>query len=448
MSVGTHAARTEALTFRPARARLTTWRGHLWALVIALDFYLLSNPLVFEPVFEISLRRAVLVTAAAVVVSIPWLRVPRVNLLVAAFFVWGILSAFWSIQPGATINTIGLYATLAAIAIVTYTQVDGGVLALGFTYGGVAVSALSLYAFYEELPGAFYGTLEGTMLAGVGTNENILAYTITLGMAGWLALRPKGVARVLLWVAAGACMVYTVYDARSTTGFLTAGAVVAMALAQVVVSWMGRRTWSRRRRTLWARGLGAVAVGCIVAFGASGHGPGDFSSRMPFWRASLEVASLGDHLAIGYGWGAVWAHPWLLAPANEVGDRIYVAAGYFLTHGHNSFVDLVIELGVVGVALALAIVVSALRTATRRSITPDAPRSSEESVRSRFTILCAVSLLVFGITEPMLSIPLGFWALILLTEPATDSSFWGRLRERRGWAQTRYSSRSLPTESE
>ena len=109
VSVGTHAARTEAWTFRPRRARATlaSWRGHMWAVVIALDFYLLSNPLVYEPIFAISLQRAVLITAVAVVISIPWLRVPRLNLAVLAFFAWGFASALWSIQPGATVAAFG-----------------------------------------------------------------------------------------------------------------------------------------------------------------------------------------------------------------------------------------------------------------------------------------------------------------------------------------------------
>ncbi len=415
MSVGTHAA-TEAATFRPRRERatLSTWRGHLWAIVVAIQFYELSNPLVFEPVFGLSLQRAVLVTAVAVVISIPWLRVPRVNLTVLAFFGWGLASALWSVQPGATLATVGLYLTLAAVAVMTYANVTGSVLALGFIYGGVGVTVLSWYSFWTLLPGAFFDTLDGYVLAGVGTNPNILAYTVTLAMCGWLALWPRGLVGVGLWLGAGVVLLYGVWVSESTSGELTAAAILATAAGQWVVSRLRGRLWARRRRGLWYAIFGAVAIIGATAVGFSGYGPGTFSDRLPFWRATLSVAA--DHPIIGHGWGAVWAHPWLSAPPNPVVDQIYAAAGLALTHGHNSFVDLVIDLGMVGVVLSAAIFVTVVRTAAR----PGSSRgdgSADDVVRSRFAVLCVVSLLVFGVTEPLLVIPIGFWALILVTEP-------------------------------
>jgi O-antigen ligase len=423
VSVGTHAARTEPWTFRPQRVRasLATWRGQLWAVVVALDFYLLSNPLVYEPVFGVSLQRAVLITAIAVVVSIPWLRVPRPNPALMAFFAWGLASTVWSIQPGATMAAFGLYLTLAALAVMTCANVTGDVLALGFVYGGLLVTVLSVYSFHERRPGSYFETLdvaESIVFAGVGTNPNILAYTVTLGIAGWLALWPRRPVTVVLWLAAGAGLLGAVYLAESTTGYLTAAAMIATAAAQWVLFRLRGSTWTRRRRGLGILLVGATAIAGAAAVGFSGRGPGTFSDRLPFWEATLAVAA--DRPVVGFGWGSVWSHPWLLAPPNAVADRIYAATGLGLTHGHNSFVDLVVDLGAVGVLLILAIVASVVWTATRRSMTtPHTTRAAlgDDLVRSRFVILCVVDLLVFGITEPMLVIPIGFWALVLLTEP-------------------------------
>ena len=390
----------------------------MWAVVIALDFYLLSNPLVYEPIFAISLQRAVVITAIAVVLSIPWLRVPRLNLALLAFFAWGLASALWSIQPGATMAAFGLYLTLAALAVMTYASVTGEVLALGFVYGGLLVTGLSVYSFREGLPGSYFETLdvaESIVFAGVGTNPNILAYTVTLGLAGWLALWPRRSMSIVLWVGAGAGLLYGVYLAESTTGYLTAAAMFATAVAQWVVARLRGRTWTRRRRGTWTLVLSGTAVAGTSALGFSGRGPGTFSDRLPFWEATLSVAA--DRPVVGFGWGSVWAHPWLLAPPNAVADRIYAATGLGLTHGHNSFVDLVIDLGAVGVLLMLTVVASAVWTASRRPLLSQTIVGGDDTVRSRFVILCVVGLLVFGITEPMLVIPIGFWALVLLTEP-------------------------------
>ena len=47
-------------------------------------------------------------------------------------------------------------------------------------------------------------------------------------------------------------------------------------------------------------------------------------------------------------------------------------------------------------------------------------------------MLCLVALLVFGITEPMATIPLGWWTLVLLTEPLRDARSRGRRAKRKG----------------
>lgn len=406
---------TSWLRPRRQRACLTSWRGHLWALVIMSNFYLLSNPLVFEPVFDISAQRAVVVTSLGIVASIPWLVVPRVHPILVVFLVWGVASAFWSIQPAATILTAGLYLTLAAVAVMTYAQVTGGVLALGFTYGGLLVTAMSLYAYSERLPGAYYDALAGPVLAGVGTNQNILAYTVTLAICGWLALWPVGWWRTSLWLATGVVLIYAVYLAQSTTGYLTAAITCATAAMLWSLSRLhGRFALSRLRR--WTTVAGASVAGCVLALAVSGHGPGTFSDRMPFWRAALSVAA--DQPLLGYGWGAVWAHPWLPAPGNTVAESIYASAGLFLTHGHNSFVDLLIDVGTVGVVLIAVLVVSIVKRAVRPGWTQAV--GVDDAVRSRFAVLCIVNLLIFGITEPLLVVPIGFWALVLLSEPAPD----------------------------
>ncbi|MFC7360035.1 O-antigen ligase family protein [Nocardioides astragali] len=421
MSIGSHVATGGPRLFRPRRERATlaTWRGHLWTVVIGLDFYLLSNPLVYEPLFAISLQRAVLITALAVVISIPWLRVPRLNLALLAFFAWGLASNVWSIQPGATMETFGLYLTLGALAVMTYSQVAGEVLALGFAYGGLAVTGLSVLAFRERLPGSYFETLDVTepiVFAGVGTNPNILAYTVTLGLAGWLALWPRTPLSIVLWVGMGAGLLYGVYLAESTTGYLTAAAMIATAALLWAAPRLKGRTWRRRSRDAWIAGVIAITVGGAAALGFTGIGPGTFSDRLPFWEATLTVAA--HRPVVGFGWGAVWAHPWLFAPPNAVAEGIYGAAGgLFLTHGHNSFIDLIIDLGMVGVVLVLAVVVSVVWTASRPAKQSQALSRGDDARRFRFVLLCVVDLLVFGITEPMLVIPLGFWALVLLTEP-------------------------------
>ena len=134
------------------------------------------------------------------------------------------------------------------------------------------------------------------------------------------------------------------------------------------------------------------------------------SGRVPFWRATLET--LDGSIWFWNGWGAVWPHPWYVAPANPVFDRIVAAAGYFLTHGHNSVIDLVAEVGVVGTALWVLLVLTAVRANLQRLRRGLQPARREDGRPHRF--LAVLALLMLGVTEPLSMIPIGWWCLVVV----------------------------------
>ena len=136
------------------------------------------------------------------------------------------------------------------------------------------------------------------------------------------------------------------------------------------------------------------------------------SGRAPFWRATVE-ASLETAPWLGSGWGAVWEHPWNSAQPNSVAQLIYAKAGYGLPHGHNFFLDVLPEVGLVGLTVAM-IMVGYSMFATRRC----GLRSGPDPIAGRLVLLVTVALMVNGITEPMLTAPLGWWAFALVVATA------------------------------
>lgn len=404
-----------------------TWRGALWVLVVATDFFLMSNPLVLVVDFDSALRLAVLVTVAAVVVTVKWVRVPKVALPVLAYLGWTFASLSWSILPAYTSDAWAQSAAVASVAVLIYANVGARVLATGFVLGGVAACLASFYAFHERMPGGFFEPLTGPVWAGIGRNPNILAYTLTLALCGVCAWLPRPWWARLAWVGAIVVIAWGLSESASSTGGLAAAAVVITA---VLLAGYGPVT-RRFIRTTTHRVLAVVAAAAVLVGGYSvvaktlGQDLITFSDRTPLWEATLYVSQ--ERPIAGFGWGAVWQHPWKPSLLNIVIDKIWTRSGLPLPHGHNSVIDLIIEVGIVGVVLMLVIYLAVVLRAVTLLRTPGS--DIDTRVMGRFTVLCLVNLVVFGITEPMATIPLGWWALVLLTGPVERARRGARRRD-------------------
>ena len=82
----------------------------------------------------------------------------------------------------------------------------------------------------------------------------------------------------------------------------------------------------------------------------------NLSNRLPLWQELMD--SVQQRPILGYGYGAFWTA--------ERAARISRDQGWPVPHAHNTYLDQVISLGVVGGALYLIIMVSALVMAWRR----------------------------------------------------------------------------------
>ncbi|HEX5917936.1 MAG TPA: hypothetical protein VFY76_08785, partial [Nocardioides sp.] len=149
------------------------------------------------------------------------------------------------------------------------------------------------------------------------------------------------------------------------------------------------------------------------------------SGRAPFWRATVE-ATFDRAPVLGSGWGAVWEHPWDPTPPNEIAQDIYARAGYALSHGHNFFIDVIPELGFLGLAVVLLMVAYAVREVRRCGLYAGAV----SPLAGRLLLFILVSLLAAGITEPMLVVPLGWWSFALVVAIPRQRELPPRRRDR------------------
>lgn len=426
-----HSLRRRNASLAPAQEG--TARGTLWTVFIAVEFYLLSNPLAFQPSFGLSLNQAVEMGVLLALWELPRLRLrrPQLTLLVVAAFAG--LSWFWSVDRSVTEAALWLYGAVAVLALLIAANVTTRVLVGGLAGGGLLVLAVSFYAWQQQIPAALIPpdmALDG-YLAGVGTNRNILSYTMVLALGFLAGHRPRRWRGRSVWLVSVLLLLLGVFLAQSATGFLGSAVVLGLGLGLARVEPLPRRI-----RTRIAAATASVVVTVVVLvitfpslLGAvMSRDSVTLSGRVPLWEAIIDETV--SRRAEGYGWGTVWMHPWLPDYASDVADDIYVGAGTFMSHGHNSFLDVLPQVGLIGVVLLVLMHLVPLKNAMRERVGEQ--RDAETLLRSRVVITSMAAIIVFGLTEPITSTPLGWFCLCLIGALGTRAARPRARRSRRG----------------
>ncbi|WP_110181059.1 O-antigen ligase family protein [Nocardioides solisilvae] len=400
--------------------------GDLWSLAVAAAFFLLSNPLVLVPLFGTSLQWAVWAVCGAAALTTWRLRPPRVPVAVALFLAWAALSLTWSELPDEGLGSLRIYLAVALLALVVSSNVSAHAIAQGVAWGGAAVAVASYVAWAREMPGAAVDLgMEGS-LAGIGTNRNILSYTLVLSLGFAMCLSPRTWWSRVKWVALVGIICAGIVLAVSSTGKASAVLVVLAAGAARAYPAVASRLPRWAPRVALALTV-AAAVGVVLSLERVTSLLGrdiTFSGRTQFWGATLEVTE--DAWLQGYGWGSVWLHPWAPAPDNAVRTEIFERAEIAYSHGHNSWVDLYPMVGLVGVLLGAAIFVGAWVRVARRPATMRPDQLSAYRTVRLLVVAVPTGHLFFGVTEPILSTPVGWFVLVLLAGAAGQVPRRGR----------------------
>lgn len=400
-------------------AREGTARGTVWAVFIAIEFYLLSNPLAFQPFFVLTLQQALEFGLLLALLELPRLRFRGPPTALMAFAAVAGASWWWSMDREVTSAALWLYGSVAILSLLVAMNVTPRVLVVGFGGGGILTLVVSLYAWHQQIPSALISPDIGMdgYLAGVGTNRNILSYTMVLALGFLAGYNPRVWRGRVLWTVGVLLLLTGVFLAQSATGFLSSAAVLGVGQGLVALERLRRKL--RHRIALVTSAVAVACIGLMLTFpnllgSLTSRDSVTLSGRVPLWQAI--VVDTDSARAQGFGWGTVWAHPWLPALDNTVAQEIYRGAGQFMSHGHNSFLDVLPQLGVIGVALLLVLHVTPLVKAigVRWAERPD----PEDLLASRVVLTSMTSLIIFGMTEPITSTPLGWFILCVLASLA------------------------------
>lgn len=253
-----------------------------------------------------------------------------------------LLSVLWSTAPEITLRrSVALVGTtLFGIYLVTRFDDRGVLEVLAWTLGPAAVLSL---LFAVALPG--YGLDEGVHQGawrGIYPDKNSFGRIMALGTLVFLLLALGGGRyRWLKWGGAALSAALVVLSTSSSALVLMIGMVTLVMLYftlrwhyRVLVPWL-------IAVVLVATSAALVLVANLEAFFALlGRDP-TLTGRTTLWAAV--VSSIADRPWLGHGYSGFWLGA--SGPAGEV----WSAVRWTPPHAHNGFLDLWLDLGVVGV---------------------------------------------------------------------------------------------------
>jgi exopolysaccharide production protein ExoQ len=376
-----------------------------------------------------------------------WRRVPKSTL---AFLVIATASIAWSFYPGA--SALGVAITLVTVFVAValalclpwprFARALGAALkwVLGlslvfelwvaiFVRGPVLplvpdFDAGAMEAAGEKVPMAYYWSrgllFSGGPIEGIVANRNLLAMVALLAVILFGTLTAAGTMRRAPGVGWLVVAALTLALTRSATVIL-AGVLVVVAL--VFAAW-ARRLGPDRRRRVYAT-AGAAAIASVVALWAGwglllrifGKGE-DLTGRLDIWNSVTGLAL--ERPWFGWGWVGYW-NPWV-----EPFQDLAVRKGVTYLQAHDAWLDVWMQLGVVGLIAFAAMAIGALWRSWFLAVDPPMDASGRRlphTAASLAPLLLLVALLGQSIAESRLLIESGL-ALLVVIAWSTKRGQW------------------------
>jgi exopolysaccharide production protein ExoQ len=364
-----------------------------------------------------------------------WSKFPR---SIGVFLVITTLSIAWSFYPGASaIGVAVLWATTIAalfLALVlswaellrTLAAALRWVIALSLLFevivgAFVRQPVLPLWVSYpgEKIPDAFYWSrgllFDGGPIEGIVANRNLLGFVALLAVivfAVQLAARSVRRGWGIAWLATAALVLVLTRSATVTL------AACFVAIVLIFALWTRRRGPQRRRPVYVAAAALIVAGGVALAtlspwllslFGKSE----DLTGRLDIWASVTDLAA--QRPAFGWGWVSYWV-PWA-EPFAGLASR----KGVVYLQAHNAWLDVWLQVGVIGLLAFLAIVAGALWRSWFLAV--DRPRTTVSdtapyTVSALLPLLLMAALIAQSFAESRLLIEYG-WVLLVLISVTT-----------------------------
>jgi exopolysaccharide production protein ExoQ len=363
------------------------------------------------------------------------LRLGQLPYPLLAFLLLATVSIAWSYYPGSSAMgaTAQWVTTAAAVTVATVLSWPEILLVLG-TVLRVILGLSFLFEFIvavfirhpvlpvwvvpdnpDKIPQLAYWSRDllfhGGKIQGIIGNSSLLAMIALLAIivfAIQLASRSVGRFWGWFWIAVAAI---TLAIAQSATIYVALVIVVIVALMALLV----RAASTPRARGLAYAGI-AAAVVVVAAVGILLRSPilkvlgksSELTGRTDIWNEVIRLAE--QRPVFGWGWVSYWT-PWV-----EPFKSFLKKGGVQVMHAHDAWLDVWLQLGILGLIVFIALVLSTLVRswfmATDRTVTaPDA--AGHHSWLTLLPLLILTAQLVQSVAESRILIE-GGWALLVL----------------------------------
>ncbi len=322
------------------------------------------------------------------------------------------LSLLWSINPSVTLHKFVVLVCFGVAAAGLARQFSMGELV--FLFIAVCLSYIGIGVLVEILLGNFTPHKSDYRFVGTCHPNTLAVYGTFCCMAASVYFgRLRAFDPWLIAIFAVGIITLLATKSRTT--------LAAFIFALVAIRFLTFRPDKRVFLTALAA-LGAIVVAVFLALSRSNVSRGlagsmamgrteDVSSltgRLPLWEELLR--SINDHPLLGHGYLAFWE--------KEKIDYLSALLQWEIPHGHNMYIDVALDVGVIGLALFLSIFVVSLYVTFRRVIV-----NYDRDVSLVFGLL--IFALVHGFAESLFKMPtfLSFMLLTLLMRTAlTDAA--------------------------
>ena len=367
--------------------------------------------LVVLAAFSLTARRA----------GVDWHGLLPISIMV--FVGWCALSVIWSGYPLHTLSAslyqlaftfLAIYIALARDTI-QVVRATGDVLRLLL---GVSLALEVLSGLLLDLPIAFLG-IQGN-IADLGPVQGIFGSRNVFGLISLLAavtftveLLSRSVRRGL-GIGSVALAVFGLLLTRSPVILVVA---LFVGIAALALTWL-RRTPAESRWRLQISLLGATVLTGLIAFAARGriveqlNAGSEFEARYTLWREMLRLATLNP--LEGWGWAGLWP-----ADVTPFGWLSFVTER-LQTSGLNAFIDVYLQVGLVGLVSFLALVLLAFWRSWLLA-------SDKRSLVYVWSPLVLVILLVTSAAESNVLVDFGWLLLLICAVKAAQGKSWRSL---------------------
>lgn len=369
-----------------------------------------------------------------------WRKTPKT---LVGFLALALVSLAWSDYPGAT--ALGLVAQFATSAAAVFLALCLSWRALLTALANAFRWILGLSLLFElivavvvrhpilpltpaqpipagHLPAAFYWSRDllfrGGQIQGIVGNSNLLAMVALLSLVVFgIQLADRTIRRgtALTWLVVS---VVTFALTRSSTVFV---ATLFTAVVLAFALWTRRAGPDRRAPVyLTFAALAVVVVVTVVVFASRipallGKSE-DLTGRLTIWNSVIHLAQ--ERPAFGWGWVSYWA-PWV-EPFKNLAER----GGVVYLQAHNAWLDVWLQLGIVGLVIFALLIVSTLWRAWFQAV--DRPRLGvgdhlPYTALTLLPLLLLAALLAQSLAESRILIE-GGWTLLVLIAVKTKQS--------------------------